>query len=156
MKIFSHSFLWIIAASGVASLLFMLGNMFVLGLQRHPAEPRRYAPLGDKERGRLSIEHYGCGACHVIEGVMEASGRVGPQLSDISEQIYIAGILANTPENMARWISDPQVISPETLMPDLGVTVQEAHDIAAYLYEQPRTPLEHFLSSISAALARID
>ncbi len=43
-----------------------------------------------------------------------------------------------------RWIMDPQSVDPKTLMPDLNVSRSEAEDMAAYLYEQPRTPLERF------------
>eukprot|EP01034_Spumella_vulgaris_P020034 gene20034-biopygen17585 len=45
----------------------------------------------------------------------------------------IAGTLANTPDNMARWLSHTQEIKPGTTMPQLGVVEQDARDIAAYL-----------------------
>lgn len=89
---------------------------------------------GDPRRGRQAILKYGCHACHVISSVREARGRVGPKLEDIGEQIYIGGVLTNHPENMIRWIMDPQGISPQTAMPNMGVTEQDARDIAAYLY----------------------
>ena len=47
---------------------------------------------------------------------------------------YIAGELTNTPENVVRWIMDPQAIEPGTVMPDLGLTEAEARDVAAHLY----------------------
>jgi cytochrome c1 len=32
------------------------------------------------------------------------------------------------------WIEDPVAIEPGTAMPNLGVTGNQAHDMAAYLY----------------------
>jgi cytochrome c len=90
---------------------------------------------GDPRAGAEAIVEYGCSSCHVISGIRRATGRVGPKLPQIQEQIYIGGVLPNTPENMVRWIQDPQEHCPATAMPDLGVTQLDARDIAAYLYE---------------------
>lgn len=35
---------------------------------------------------------------------------------------------------MIRWIENPSAIDPKTAMPNMGVTVRDARDIAAYLY----------------------
>ena len=75
-----------------------------------------------------------CGSCHVIPGVAEASGTVGPPLQGFGSRIYIAGLLVNTPENLVHWVTKPQEIDAGTAMPDLGVSERQAHDIAAYLY----------------------
>jgi cytochrome c len=104
------------------------------GMRRVPAEPEWALPEGDAARGRALIVDYGCGACHVIPGIHSARGRVGPQLHDLRSQVYLAGRLPNTPENLARWIQDPQGISPGTAMPDLGVGDDEAKDMAVFLY----------------------
>jgi cytochrome c2 len=42
-------------------------------------------------------------------------------------------VLPNSPENMARWLREPQRYAPLTAMPDLGVTERDARDMAAYL-----------------------
>ncbi|MBV8904941.1 MAG: c-type cytochrome [Acidobacteriia bacterium] len=89
---------------------------------------------GDPKIGEHLIYTYACGSCHVIPGVAEATGTVGPPLQGIGSRIYIGGVLINTPENLFRWISKPQEVYPETAMPDLGVTERQARDIAAYLY----------------------
>jgi hypothetical protein len=47
---------------------------------------------------------------------------------------YIAGQLSNDPQNLLRWIQDPQAVEPGTAMPDLGVGPEVARDMAAYLY----------------------
>jgi cytochrome c2 len=89
---------------------------------------------GDAATGHDLIVHYGCGACHRIDGVEGADGRVGPSLRDVEHGGQIAGKLANTPANAVRWIMDPQAISPGSDMPDLGLTRDQARDVVAYLY----------------------
>jgi cytochrome c1 len=89
---------------------------------------------GDATRGAAAIAQYGCGACHTIPGIRGARGLVGPPLMWWSRRTFIAGELPNTPENLVNWIRNPQAIEPHTAMPALGVTDQQARDIAAYLY----------------------
>jgi len=89
---------------------------------------------GDPRRGQALILRLGCGACHTIPGVEGATGLVGPSLDRIGSRDRLAGRLPNTPENLLRWIRDPQGIAPGTAMPDLGLTEQEGRDVAAYLY----------------------
>lgn len=48
--------------------------------------------------------------------------------------MYVAGILQNTPENVAYWIRDPKGVNPNTAMPKLGLSEGDATDIAAYIY----------------------
>lgn len=97
-------------------------------------EPLQRVPGGDAERGAALIQSYGCGSCHVVPGVRTADGMVGPPLTAFGRRVYIAGQVANTPEHLITWIEVPQSIEPGTAMPNLGVSEQEARDIAAYLY----------------------
>jgi cytochrome c2 len=92
---------------------------------------------GDARRGKLLIVEMGCGGCHQIPGIGGADGRVGPNLSDLSERVYVAGMLQNTPENLIHWIRAPREVNPRTAMPDLGLDEEGARDIAAYLYAAP-------------------
>jgi cytochrome c2 len=85
-------------------------------------------------RGKALVTAYGCIACHEIPGVPEASGSVGPSLRGVSRRAYLAGRLSNTPPNMVRWIRNPQQVDPETAMPEMGVSAQEANDLAQFLY----------------------
>lgn len=89
---------------------------------------------GSVDRGRQSLAAMGCGSCHTIAGVDGANGKVGPPLTGIASRSIIAGQLANTPDNMIRWIVDPPAIEPRTAMPNLHVSEASARDIAAYLY----------------------
>ena len=51
----------------------------------------------------------------------------------MGQRTLIAGTLANTPANLARWLTDTQQVKPGTAMPQLGVTQRDAQDMAAYL-----------------------
>ena len=89
---------------------------------------------GDPARGRDMLRKYGCQSCHQIPGVDGANGLVGPPLAGLASRVYIAGVLPNTPENMARWIIDPPGVDSLTAMPNVGVTPTDARHIVAYLY----------------------
>jgi len=102
----------------------------------HPQDDRTARQLtgGEPDRGRVALRAYGCGACHVVPGVRGATGLVGPPLTNIADRLYLAGQLPNTPDNMRRWIREPQKIESGTAMPDLNVSDRDARDMAAYLY----------------------
>ncbi len=89
---------------------------------------------GDAQRGATLIRAIGCGQCHVIPGVRGADGEVAPPLARFAQRTFIAGELPNTPDNLVRWLRDPPAIEPRTAMPALGLSEQQARDIAAYLY----------------------
>lgn len=96
--------------------------------------PRRLVPGGDAALGRQAVARYGCGSCHTIPGVRGADALVGPPLVHWSRRGTIAGRLSNTPDNLERWIRQPQSVEPGTDMPDLGVTAEDARNIVAYLF----------------------
>lgn len=124
-------------------VLVAVGGVLALGVTLYVAarEGARYPePLewwvedGDADRGPAAIRAYGCGSCHVIPGIRNAEGKVGPALTGLREKQYIAGQIANDPEALVHWIMDPRHLAPGTAMPDLGVTEAKARDIAAFLY----------------------
>jgi cytochrome c len=89
---------------------------------------------GDPKRGMALIKHYGCGGCHLIPQIADAKGNVGPPLLHVGTRTYLAGFISNSPENMARWIQNPQKALPGNAMPQMGVTPQDSRDITAFLY----------------------
>ena len=98
--------------------------------------PRRAAAANEEpsaQRGNQAINQYACVTCHVIPGIVGSNAPVGPPLAGVASRQMLGGVLPNSPENMVRWLRDPQKIAPLTAMPDLGVTERDAHDIAAYL-----------------------
>jgi cytochrome c2 len=90
---------------------------------------------GDADRGREALARYECGVCHVIPGVADAVGKVGPALDHYSRRSYVAGKFPNEPSTLVRWIVDAPAMAPQTAMPAIAMSEQEARDIAAYLYE---------------------
>ena len=99
-----------------------------------PAAPRgSAAAAADAEQGRRLLTQYQCGRCHAIPGVAAARGRLAVPLAAFGARSYIAGRLPNNREILARWIVDPPSLVPGTLMPNLGVSPDEASRMAAYL-----------------------
>lgn len=96
------------------------------------ATPRGTAD-GDPVEGRRLVEAYGCGSCHIIPGVANSKGHVGPPLTKFGLRHYIAGAVLNSPENLARWLHSPEAVEPGTAMPSVGATPEEAVHMAAYL-----------------------
>jgi cytochrome c1 len=97
-------------------------------------EPVRRVADASPDSGKKLISYYGCGSCHMIPGIDDAQGTVGPPLNAFGRRVYIAGEAPNTQENLIRWIMVPQSIEPNTAMPTLGITEGQARNIAAYLY----------------------
>jgi cytochrome c len=89
---------------------------------------------GNPDRGAQLIRQYRCGSCHMIPGIRNASGLVGPPLILFGRRTYIAGEVPNNPDNLIRWLKSPPSIEPGTAMPVLGLSDDQARDIAAYLY----------------------
>jgi cytochrome c oxidase subunit 2 len=76
----------------------------------------------------------GCLGCHSLQAVGAPKGLIGPNLANVGSRAYIAaGWLPNTDENLERWIREPQAVKKGVLMPNLGVTVEEARALRAYL-----------------------
>lgn len=98
------------------------------------AVPVQDARLGDVGAGKQALHQYLCASCHAIPGVVGADRHVGPPLGGMADRLYIAGVLPNTPANMVHWLRYPTQVNPQSAMPDLGVTQQDARDIAAFLY----------------------
>jgi mono/diheme cytochrome c family protein len=89
---------------------------------------------GDPSRAPELIRRYGCAGCHTIAGISGGDGQVGGLLSGIKKRVYVGGVVTNSPDNLIRWIVDPQRFSPRTAMPATGISEQEARDVAAFLY----------------------
>lgn len=90
----------------------------------------------DSARGRELLSQYQCGACHTIPGVPSSRGQVAASLAKFGERSYIAGRLPNRADLLAQWISQPQALVPGTAMPSMGVPLEDARHMAAYLMEQ--------------------
>jgi cytochrome c oxidase subunit 2 len=76
----------------------------------------------------------GCGGCHTVRGI-QADGKIGPDLTHVGSRLSLgAGILPNTRESFAKWISQHQTIKPENLMPPFNIfSESELQSLSAYL-----------------------
>lgn len=99
-------------------------------------EPRHSLPSSD-EGPDVLLRQYACHACHQIEGVVGPRVNAAPALVDWPKRAYIAGVLPNTEDNLTRWIMEPHSVSPDTLMPDLGVAPEHARAMAKFLLQKP-------------------
>jgi cytochrome c len=127
----------VIMVLGALALLAVLGDLLLRGFRREVEPPVWETSWKETDPGRDAIVRYGCGGCHVVPGIRHATGRVGPQLHGFRDQMFIAGVLPNVPENLVAWIQNPKEFNPRTAMPNLRVTEEEARSIAIYLYAQP-------------------
>ena len=115
------------------ALALVLASFFLAGCDAKSDDGPAIFP-GNPKRGMDLIKQYGCGGCHLIPGIADATGNVGPPLLHVGTRTYIAGFFSNSPENMAQWIQDPQRALPGNAMPRMGVTPQDSRDITAFLY----------------------
>jgi cytochrome c oxidase subunit 2 len=112
----------------------------VQGPQAQPQGPQAKAdsaPAGqDPEyaKGEQLFKMKGCVGCHSLQAVDAPKGMIGPNLATVGSRAYIAaGWLRNTDENLEHWIREPQSVKKGVLMPNLGVTAEEAKALRAYL-----------------------
>jgi cytochrome c oxidase subunit 2 len=83
--------------------------------------------------GAEMFQQKGCGGCHTISGT-PAAARVGPNLTHFGSRKTLAGaVFDNTPENLKAWLLNPPKVKPGSIMPNLGLTAQEADVLTAYL-----------------------
>lgn len=88
----------------------------------------------DAKVGKQLVEQYQCGSCHAIPDVPAARGTAGPGLEGFGRRSYIAGRFPNNADALTRWLVDPPAMKPGTLMPDLGVSQDDARHMAAFMY----------------------
>jgi cytochrome c oxidase subunit 2 len=101
---------------------------WVAAQQGPPVQPTD--PLAQK--GQEIFSQSACVGCHTITGV--SGGVLGPNLTHFgSRKSMGANLMANTPENVARWIENPGHMKPGVLMPDLGMRGEQPKALAAYL-----------------------
>ncbi|MHB1160987.1 MAG: cytochrome c oxidase subunit II [Chloroflexota bacterium] len=74
-----------------------------------------------------------CGGCHAVAGT-GAGGTSGPDLTHFGSRLSLgANTLPNTPENLTKWIADPQEVKPGNLMPTVKLDKATVDQLVAYL-----------------------
>jgi cytochrome c oxidase subunit 2 len=83
--------------------------------------------------GQTVFMHNACINCHTIAGT-PATGRFGPDLTHLASRDTIAsGPIKNTPENLRKWIDDPNSMKPGCLMPSMHLNQHDLDVVTAYL-----------------------
>lgn len=99
--------------------------------QRARLQPPASSPAA--ERGLQVFQQLTCVNCHSVRG-LPPSRQAGPDLSHLASRRTLgAGVLANSPENLARWIQNPQAFKPGSLMPAMALTDAQQKDLLAFL-----------------------
>lgn len=84
-------------------------------------------------RGREAFLGSSCVYCHRIEGT-NATSDFGPDLTHLaSRRTLAAGIIPNTPGDLAGWIVDPQHVKPGNAMPAMRLEPDQLQALLAYL-----------------------
>ena len=120
-----------------ANMKFVLVAQTPEEFQAWVAEQQRVPPTpteGLAARGAELFAKGACVGCHTVQGT-PAQGKVGPDLTHIGSRLTIgAGMLENTPENLALWLKDPQAVKPGNKMPALGLSEGDVEALVAYLH----------------------
>jgi len=100
---------------------------------RHQALPATTSLDTTAQHGRDVFEKSACAGCHTVRGT-SANGTLAPDLTHLmSRETIAAGVLANTPDNLAAWIRDPHVWKPGVAMPAVPLSDSDLHAVVAWL-----------------------
>jgi cytochrome c oxidase subunit 2 len=83
-------------------------------------------------KGLALFQQMSCVTCHAVKGTA-ANARVGPDLTHFASRKQLgAGIADNTPENLRRWLANPQLVKPGVKMPDFKLADEQLTQLVAY------------------------
>ncbi len=86
-------------------------------------------------KGAELFQELTCAACHTISATA-AAGNIGPDLTHFASRGTIgSGVMANTREDLVKWIQGAQDIKPGCNMPDFRLPAPEISALASYLGE---------------------
>jgi cytochrome c oxidase subunit 2 len=83
--------------------------------------------------GKAAFLAQSCVNCHRVRGTA-ARGNYAPDLTHLmSRKTLAAGMRPNTPEELRRWVADPQKIKPGCLMPAFKLSDRDLDLVVGYL-----------------------
>lgn len=98
-------------------------------------------PAGDSTRGEELFESVGCTGCHILDAEATRDDYYddlqrlhGPNLAGLGSKVNAGWLFA--------WLKNPKQYRPDTAMPDLRLTDQEAADLVAFLMQSRRPEWE--------------
>lgn len=90
--------------------------------------------------GERLFRSLSCVDCHRVGGVDRAVA-VGPDLTHLSGRTTLGGgVIANSPQNLASWLRNPQAIKPGSKMPNFNLTEDQVAALVAFLGEGGAAP----------------
>jgi cytochrome c oxidase subunit 2 len=93
---------------------------------------QKTVPSGEPAGKKLFLS-MSCVNCHAVAGT-PAAGTFGPDLTHLmSRETLGAGVIPNVPDNLRRWIRDPQTMKPGNLMPNMQLNDRELDELHDYL-----------------------
>ncbi len=95
--------------------------------------PKETLATDGDENGRALFISMACTGCHTIQGMPEAQGKVGPELTHQASNSLIVDVLPNTEENLKKYLKDPAGVKPGALMPNQYMTDSEIDALVAFL-----------------------
>ena len=122
--------------AGAGAGLILVVAMLTPALAQTPAPqapPQPFAPSWAMLAGWDVFAGKSCGKCHAVRGTL-ATGTVAPDLTHFAGRPTIStGVLTNTPENLARYLHDPNAVKPGVLMPNFRLSDDDIQALVAYL-----------------------
>ncbi len=101
--------------------------------QLQPAVVPAGADSDAAAKGLALFRSMNCVSCHAVNGVEGATARVAPDLTHIASRRQLgAGKMENTPENLRRWLKDPQEVKPGIFMPNYNFSKEQLDQLSAY------------------------
>jgi cytochrome c oxidase subunit 2 len=99
----------------------------------HQAQPASAPPDAVAEAGSRFYLAQTCANCHAIKGT-SAVANAAPDLTHVGGRTQLAaGVIPNTPQNLARWLRNPQAIKPGCQMPNFALDDERVTQLVAYL-----------------------
>jgi cytochrome c oxidase subunit II len=97
-------------------------------------EPAAHAPVeATALAGRSLFFTQTCINCHAIGGT-SAVANAAPDLTHLATRRQLAaGVITNTPENLALWLRNPQDFKPGCKMPNFNFNDDQVSQLTAYL-----------------------
>ncbi len=113
-----------------------------------PDEPAS-KPVGDMGKGRALLDGKGCASCHSMSGVAALLASAVPVAIDAKTMLRSKTLAPDlryardrfTADKLVAWLLDPKAIKPDTLMPKIPLSEQEARDLSAYLLAAELAPM---------------
>ena len=85
------------------------------------------------KEGQAVFLKQSCINCHRVRGVAD-QGTYAPDLTHLmGRETLASGMISNTPENLRKWVDNPQQFKRGCLMPAFGLSDRDAGLVVRYL-----------------------